>query len=100
VALSALSGEKMSYDNSNQLILKKVVSDNPKAPKLRAEITVNGQKYKASLWPWTKKDGTPVLDKNGHGQYIGDVEVDDWKPQSQSAPEPAPAGLVDDPIPF
>ncbi len=94
----------MTYDNSNQAILKKVTSDNPKAPALRLEITINGQKYKAGLWPWTRKDGSPVVDKNGHGQYIGQVEVDTYgedvqaqgMAQAQQAAEPD----FDQDIPF
>jgi len=73
----------MSYDNSNQAILKKVVSDNPNAPKLRLEITIEGKKYKAGLWAWTRKDGSPVNDKNGAGQYIGKVELDTYGEQAQ-----------------
>ena len=96
----------MSYDNANQMILKKVKSDNPKAPKLRAEITVNGVKLKCGLWPWTRKDGSPVLDKEGNGQYIGQIEEDNYTPtvnangmaQAKAAAEPDP--FQDDTIPF
>jgi hypothetical protein len=75
----------MSYDNSMQAILKKVHSDNPQAPALRLEITIEGKKYRAGLWPWTRKDGSPVLDKDGRGQYIGKVEVDTYGEQVQQA---------------
>ena len=96
----------MSYDNDNQLIIKKVTSDNPKAPKLRAEIVVNGQKLKAGLWPWTRKDGSPVLDKEGNGQYIGKIEEDNYAQnvqdnglaQVKAAAEPDT--FHDDQIPF
>jgi len=72
-----------NYDNSNQAILKKVVSDNPNAPKMRLELTINGVKHKAGLWPWTRKDGSPVNDKNGAGQYIGKIELDTYGEQVQ-----------------
>lgn len=99
----------MAYDNNMQIILKKVVSDNPKAPTLRAEIVIDGKKYKAGLWQWDRKDGSKVLDKEGNGQYIGKVEVDTYGENVQKhgiadarkAAEPAPAvGQFDDDIPF
>jgi hypothetical protein len=98
-----------NYDNSNQAILKQVVSDNPKAPKLRLELTINGVKYKAGLWPWTRKDGSPVQDKNGKGQYIGRVELDTYGQEvqqqgieqaKQAAQNPVAAEFFDDDVPF
>lgn len=96
----------MSYDNSNQIILKKVVSENPNAPKLRAEITIDGVKHKAGLWVWTRKDGSPVQDKDGNGQYIGKVELDTYGQNvqdnglNQAKQAAAPAGFEDQDIPF
>ena len=97
----------MSYDNSNQAILKKVKSDNPKAPTLRLELTIDGVKHKAGLWAWTRKDGSPVLDKDGQGQYIGKIELDTYGEQQQAAGiEQAKAAaqpdysIADDDIPF
>lgn len=87
------------YDNKDQLILKKVVSDNPKAPLYRAEITLGGVKYQAPLWWWTRKDGSDVLDKQGNRQFIGDIEVDNWKPEQQSAPQPVD-DFEDSDLPF
>jgi len=75
----------MSYDNSNQAILSKVVSDKENAPALRVEFNVEGVKYKASLWPWTRKDGSPVTDKNGNGQYKGKVERDTYGEEQQAS---------------
>lgn len=89
----------MSYDNNKQIIVSKVVSDNPKAPTLRVTTEIDGQKYKAGLWLWKRKDGSSVTDKNGNGQYIGSLEVDDYKPQQQREPEP-PQDDFDDDIPF
>ena len=91
----------MSYDNNMQLIVSKVVSDNTKAPTLRATVEIDGQKYKAGLWVWKRKDGSSVTDKAGNNPYIGKLEVDDYEGKSQpadSAP-PAPDDFNDD-IPF
>lgn len=85
-------------DYGDEIIVKKVVSDNPDAPKLRAEITVDGQKYRAGLWVWTRKDGSEVRDKLGNLQYKGKVEVDDYKP-SEAQPKAEPE-FVDSDIPF
>ena len=74
----------MSYDNSNQVILSKVVSENPNAPALRITLELNGQKYKAGLWNWDRKDGSNVVDKAGNAQYIGKLEIDDFVPNNQS----------------
>ena len=88
----------MSFDNNLQVIVSKVVSDNPKAPPLRVQFEVGGVKYQAGVWPWKKKDGSPVLDKNGNGKYIGTAEVDNYEPkQQQTAP---PQDDFDDDIPF
>ena len=71
-------------DYGDEIIIKKVASDNDKAPVMRAEITMNGNKYKAGLWVWTRKDGSPVLDKAGAKQLKGKIELDDYEPQSES----------------
>ena len=94
----------MAYDNNMQVIVGKVVSENTKAPTLRVNLEINGQKYKAGLWPWRRGDGTSVTDKNGNQQYKGVLEVDDFVPNQQqpAAPQPganADAGFSDD-IPF
>lgn len=77
----------MSYDNDRQVILSKVTSENPKAPPLRVKVELNGVQYEAGLWPWTKKDGTPVCDKNGAAKYIGKLELDDWEPEKKQSAE-------------
>lgn len=72
-------------DYGDEIIIKKVVSENPDAPVMRAEITIGGQKYKAGLWFWRRKDGSLVLDKAENKQYKGKIEVDDY----QAAPKQA-----------
>ena len=89
----------MSYDNNMQIILSKVTSDNPKSPKLRVNLEINGQKYKAGLWPWAKGDGTPVVDKEGKQKYKGTLEVDDYVPKGTHTEAPAEIPFDDD-IPF
>jgi hypothetical protein len=80
------------YDNNMEIILSKVVSDNPRAPALRVTFEINGQKYKAGLWPWERKDGSRVTDKDGNGKYKGKIEIDDYVPnQPANEPPPAPA---------
>lgn len=76
----------MSYDNSKQVVLTKVQSDSPKAPALRVNFEVDGTKYKAGLWAWTRKDGTPVTDKNGNQMYQGNYEVDTYTAEPKAAP--------------
>ena len=93
------------FNNDMQIILSKVSSDNPQAPALRVNFEINGQKYKAGLWLWDRKDGTPVCDKNGNKKYKGKIEIDDYQPNSPPAaqPPPAPAQTEDgftDGIPF
>jgi len=74
----------MSYDNTNQVILKKAVKEKDNSPDLRLELDVEGVKYKASLWVWTRKeDGSKVLDKNGNAQYKGKVERDTYGENAQ-----------------
>ena len=91
----------MSYDNNMQVIVSKVVSDHVKAPTLRVTTEINGQKYKAGLWLWKRKDGTTVTDKAGNGQYIGTLEVDDYEANHQTHTAPAPEEPdFNDPIPF
>ena len=102
----------MSYDNSKQVILSPVTSENPNAPVMRVEWTDSaGVKQKAGLWLWERKDGTPVLDKAGKKQYIGKYEEDTYSKQQQdqgiaqaqatanSVPQPSD-NFVDDDIPF
>jgi len=89
-----------NFDNNMQVIVSKVVSDKANAPTLRVNMEINGVKYKAGLWLWTRKDGSNVTDKAGNGQYKGTLEVDDYQPQGQ-APQPAPVDdFGDQDIPF
>lgn len=74
----------MSYDNSKQVILRKIQVDNPKptTPVMSVEFTgPDGVKYEAPLWPWTRKDGSAVLDKNGNAMYQGSYKEDTYKQQ-------------------
>jgi hypothetical protein len=93
------------YDNNMEIILSKVASDNPKAPPLRVTMEINGQKYKAGLWVWDRKDGTKVTDKDGNAKYKGKLEIDDYQPTNTSPPA-APSApqeqddFKDDSIPF
>ena len=51
----------MNYDNSKQVILRKVTAENPtpKTPLFSVEFTgPDGVKYSAPMWLWTRKDGT------------------------------------------
>jgi hypothetical protein len=80
------------YDNTNDIIVSKVVSDNPNAPVLRVNLEdINGKKWKAGLWVWEKKDGTPVTDKDGNKKYKGKLEPDNYEPGQQSGASQAPA---------
>ena len=97
----------MEYDNSKQVIVSAVTSDNPKAPVIRVEfMNENGEKQKAGVWLWTRKDGSPVLDKDGKKRYIGNYEPDTYAEKIQSdgiedmnkAFEPEK--FADDDIPF
>ena len=88
----------MSYDNNLELIIKRVVSEKPNAPVLRASVEIDGTKYKASLWTWTRKDGSKVTDKNGNPQWKGKLEVDTYEPNGKQA-EPK-ADDFNDEIPF
>ena len=97
----------MSYDNEKQVIVSKVVSDNDKAPQLRVNIELDGVKYKAGLWVWTRKaDGSKVLDKAGNAQYMGTLELDDYVAGQGSGQQGGPmrdeppADDFDDLIPF
>ena len=69
----------MSYDNEKQVIISKIISDNPKAPALRVDVVINGVKHTAGLWAWQRKDGSKVVDKAGNGKYIGKLEVDTYE---------------------
>ena len=95
----------MGYDNSKQVVLSKVVHDNPQAPVMRVNFEVNGQKYQAGLWPWTRKDGTPVVDKAGNALYIGDWSEDNYAAKVQedgmaNAKAAAEPEIADDDVPF
>lgn len=92
----------MSYDNNMQVIVGKVTSSNTKAPTLRVNVEIDGVKYQAGLWPWKRKDGSNVTDKQGNMQYIGTLEVDNYKPQDTNIDrQAAPAeDEFDDSIPF
>lgn len=93
----------MSYDNDMQVIIKKVVSDKQNAPSMGVEVTTeNGKKYKAPVWPWRRKDGSLVKDKNGNMQYKGPLKVDDFVPKgTHQGPERTPVvDEFDDEIPF
>ena len=93
----------VEYDNNMEMIMGKVVSDHPNAPKLRVNFEIDGVKYKAGLWPMTRKDDRLVKDKAGNQLYKGKIEVDDYEPDNrrpaQSAPEPV-KDFEDDDIPF
>ena len=83
----------MSYDNTNEVVVSKVVSDHPNAPTMRLQVELEGKrKMKCGLWPMTRKDGSEVKDKNGNALYKGRLEVDDYQPQG--------APRNDDDIPF
>jgi hypothetical protein len=74
----------MNYDNSKQVIIRKIVTDKPNAPELSVQWTgTDGIKYSAGLYKWTKKDGTPVKDKNGNGMYQGTYDVDTYAIEQQ-----------------
>jgi len=92
------------YDNNMQVIVSKVVSDKRNAPTLRVSVEIDGQRYQAGLWPWTRKaDNSHVTDKNGNTQYKGKLEVDDYQGgNGPSAPPdaPPPSNDFDDDIPF
>ena len=89
------------YNNDMQIIVSKVISDKTNAPTLRVNTEINGQKYKAGLWAWKRKDGSTVTDKNGNKQYKGVLEVDDYQANApqQQPPTPNPMDFDDD-IPF
>jgi hypothetical protein len=97
----------MSYDNEKQVIISKVVSDNPQAPALRVDVLIDGVKYTAGVWAWERKDGTKILDKAGNGKYIGKLVPDTWEANQdqQGIVEAnkalnAKADFTDDDIPF
>jgi hypothetical protein len=100
----------MSYDNSKQVIMRKVVADNPTptTPVLSVEWTdKQGVKQTAALWEWTRKDGSPVLDKHGNKMYQGNYKEDTYaqeqgdKGMEQARAAAAPAvSFEDDDIPF
>ena len=91
----------MTYDNTRQVVLSKVASDKPNAPDMRITFEFGGEKYQAPLWKWTKKDGTPVKDKNGNQLYKGDYAVDKWEPEGQQTQHPmATEADLDPDIPF
>ncbi len=63
----------------------KVVSDNPKAPKIRVAIEIVEAlppgKYELPLFLKTRKDGTPIMDKADNQLLGGKIKLDDYKPQ-------------------
>ena len=87
------------YDNDREFILRKVVSENPKAPTMAANAEIDGVRQKVAFWPMTRRDGSVVKDKNGNTLYKGRLEVDDYEPQTGRTVEP-PADDFDDEIPF
>lgn len=74
------------YDNNREVILSKVVSDNPNAPVTRARFELTEAlppgNYKFALWPMTRKDDSVVKDKNGNTLYKGKIEEDDYVAQN------------------
>lgn len=96
----------MEYNNEKQVIVAKVVSDNPKAPTLRVTVEIDGQKYRAGVWPWERKDKSIVKDKNGNTLYKGTLELDDYvpagtePPPAQPTPPRAAPEMDEDDIPF
>ena len=78
-----------NFDNDMQVILSKVDSTNPNAPVMRINFEMKGQKYKAGLWVWTKKDGGVVTDPSGNKKYKGKIEVDNFVPQQAEPPAAA-----------
>lgn len=82
------------YDNNLQVIVSKVVSENPKAPTLSVQVEIAGKKYSGGVWMWRRKDGSTVDDKNGNAQYIGKLkEWDSENPGAQRSRshQPGPA---------
>lgn len=80
------------FDNNLQVIVSKVVSDNPKAPTLNVQVDINGRKYSAGVWLWRRKDGSSVVDKNGNAQYIGKLkEWDSENPGKERRGQGTPA---------
>lgn len=71
------------YDNNLQVIVGKVVSDNPKAPTLNVQVEIRGKKYSAGVWPWRRGDKSLVKDKHGNMQYIGTLK--EWDPENPGA---------------
>lgn len=96
----------MSYDNNMQVIWEQVSSDNPKAPRMRISVEIDGKKYQAGLWAWEKKDGTFVLDKAGNKKYKGTLELDTYSQEqqaqgmAQAKAAAEPADFSGDDIPF
>ena len=97
------------FDNSKQVIVRKVTAQNPTptTPVLSVEFTgPDGVKYSAPLWAWTRKDGTPVLDRHGNAMYQGNYEVDTYAQEqgdkgiAAAKAVVAPAGFIDEDIPF
>lgn len=85
------------YSNEMQMIVSRVYSDKDGAPVMRAKFEINGTKYEASLWVWTRKaDDSAVLDKQGNKQFKGPVKIDDFVPNTQSAQNRPKAAPVED----
>lgn len=84
------------FDNNLQVIVSKVVSDNQKAPTLNVQVDINGKKLSGGVWPWRRKDGSSVTDKNGNMQYIGKLkEWDSENPGKERVRSEAPPGPAD-----
>lgn len=89
------------YSNEMQMIVSRVYSDKDDAPVMRAKFEINGTKYEASLWVWTRKaDDSAVLDKQGNKQFKGPVKIDDFVPNTQSAHNRPTEPDFDDDLPF
>ena len=71
------------FDNDKQVIVSKVISDNPKAPTLNVQVEFGGRKYSGGVWLWRRKDGSSVVDKNGNAQYIGKLK--EWDSENPGA---------------
>jgi hypothetical protein len=78
------------YDNDMQIIVRRVQSDEQNAPSMSAKFEMNGVKYEAPLWRWTRKDGTQVLDKNGNPMLKGKIKIDEYAERQGMKPQGEP----------
>ena len=88
------------YDNNLEVVLAKVVSDNPNAPTMRIRTEIDGVKYSTGLWPMKRRDDSLVKDKNGNQLYKGKLAVDDYEPAPKQTPPAEDSKFVDEDIPF